>query len=226
MSTSRSSVAAVSSSFFAGLDQSATDSLLAVAKSRRITAKHEIVIGGHKATHLFLIQSGQVTYSHITEKGESVLLAWLVPGDVIGLMAMLKNPPAYMATAEATDTCELLTWDHSVIRKLVSRFPVLAENGLRIALGYLRHYEERHIGLVTKTAEERLAETLVKLSDRSGEVHPDGIEIRATNDQLGALADISSFTASRVLSNWMREGILSKQRGRVLLHAPEALMMG
>ena len=226
MTTSRTPAAAMSSSFFAGLDQSATDALLAVAKSRQIPAKHEIVIGGRRATHLFLIQSGQVTYSHVTERGESVLLAWLVPGDVIGLMTMLKNPPAYMATAEANGTCELLTWNHSVIRNLVSRFPVLAENGLRIALGYLRNYGERHIGLVTKTAEERLAETLLKLSDRSGEVHPNGIEIHATNDQLGALADISSFTASRVLSSWMREGILSKQRGRVLLHAPEALMIG
>jgi CRP-like cAMP-binding protein len=107
----------------------------------------------------------------------------------------------------------------------VSRHPLLGENGLRIALGFLRNYVERHVGLITKTAEERLAETLLRLSDQSGEVHPDGIEIRVTNDQLGALADISPFTASRVLSNWGRAGTLSKGRGRVLLHAPEALMI-
>lgn len=96
---------------------------------------------------------------------------------------------------------------------------------MRIALGYLRTYLERHIGLVTKTAEVRLAETLLKLSDQSGVVHSHGIEIRATNDQLGALADISPFTASRVLSNWARAGTVSKGRGRILLHAPEALMI-
>jgi CRP-like cAMP-binding protein len=88
----------------------------------------------------------------------------------------------------------------------------------------LRTYVQRHIGLVTKTAQERLAETLLSLGDKSGEVHPDGIEIHATNDQLGALADVSAFTASRVLSAWEREGILSKGRGRVLLRAPEGLM--
>ncbi len=214
-----------SSSFLTGLEQADTEAILAAAHVRRVSAKQNIATGGRQATHFFLIRSGRVHYYHLTKKGESVLLAWLGPGDVIGLVALLKSPSAYMATAEATSDCELLAWDRSVIRQLVSRHPLLGENGLHIALANLRTYVERHIGLVTKTAEERLAETLLKLGDKSGEVHPNGIEIRATNDQLGALADISPFTASRVLGNWKRGGILSKGRGRILLHSPEALMI-
>jgi CRP-like cAMP-binding protein len=104
--------------------------------------------------------------------------------------------------------------------------PAVVAGVVRTDLGAeSRNYVERHIGLVTKTAEERLAETLLRLGNQSGEVHPDGIEIRATNDELAGLADISTFTASRVLSNWVRAGIVSKGRGRVLLHAPEALMI-
>lgn len=227
MIDSRSALAAAgASTFLTGLEPPAVHAILAAAQVRRISAKHNITIGGHQATHLFLVQSGRVHYYHLTKQGESVLLAWMVPGDVIGLMALLKSPSAYMATAEATSDCELLAWERTVIRKLVSSHPVLGENGLQIALAHLRIYVERHIGLVTKTAEERLSETLLRLGDQSGEVHPEGIEIHATNDQLGALADISPFTTSRVLSNWARAGILSKGRGRVLVHAPEALMIG
>jgi len=226
MINSRSaSPVAQTSTFLRGLEEPATRAILTAARIRRISAKHNITSGGHRATHLFLIQSGQVHYYHLTKQGESVLLAWLAPGDVIGLGALLKIPSAYMATAEATSDCELLTWEHSVIRKLVSEHPLLGENGLNIALGYLRSYVQRHIGLVTKTAEQRLAETLLSLGEKSGEVHSTGIEIRATNDQLGALADVSPFTASRVLGKWARSGILSKERGRVLLHGPESLMM-
>jgi CRP-like cAMP-binding protein len=222
----RSALAAVrASNLLAGIEQSAVHAILAAARIRRVSAEHNITTGGDRATHLFLVQNGQVRFYHLTKQGSSVLLAWLMPGDVIGLVAMLNSPFPYMATAEATSGCELLVWEHSVLRKLVSRYPMLGENGLRIALGYLRTYVERHIGLVTKSAEERLAETLLKLGDQSGKVYPDGIEIRATNDQLGALADVSPFTASRVLSNWVRAGTVSKGRGRVLLHAPEALMI-
>ena len=213
------------SNFLAGLEPPATHTILAAAQMRRISAEHNITTGGDRATHLFLVQSGRVRLYHLTKQGGSVLLAWLVPGDVIGLVTMLKSPVPYMATAEAVSDCELLAWEHSIIRRLVSSHPLLGENGLRIALGYLRNYVERHIGLVTKTGEERLAETLLRLSDQFGKVRHDGIEVRATNDQLGALADISPFTASRVLSNWARAGTVSKGRGRVLIHAPEALMI-
>jgi CRP/FNR family transcriptional regulator len=166
-----------------------------------------------------------VHYYHLTKQGESVLLLWLVPGDVIGLAALLKSPSIYRADAEAVSDCELLAWDYTVLRKLVSGHPLLMENGLHIGLDYLRSYAQRHIGLVTKTAEERLARALIRMGHQSGEVGPDGIEIHATNDQLGALADISLFTASRMLRNWVRAGILSKKRGRVVLHHPEALMI-
>ena len=199
--------------------------ILGAAQVRRISAKDNVVTGGHRATHLFLLQRGRVRYYHLTKRGEFVLLTWLSPGDVIGLMALLKTSSVYMANAEATSDSELLVWNHSVIHQLASRYPLLCENGLRIALGYMRTYIERHVGLVTKTAEERLAGTLLSLGDKSGEVHPEGIEIRATNDELGALADISPFTASRLLSNWVKEGTLSKGRGRLLLHNPEALMI-
>jgi hypothetical protein len=38
------------------------------------------------------------------------------------------------------------------------------------------------------------------------------------------LADISPFTTSRVLNNWVHAGTVSKLRGRVVLRAPEALI--
>lgn len=210
----------------AGLEQPALDAILSAARIRRIPARNNIITGGEQATHLFLLQQGGAQYYHLTQEGESIVLAGLIPGDILGLVTLLQSPSSYMATAEATSDCELLSWERSAICRLAASHPLLRENGLRIALDYLKIYTERHIGLVTKTAEARLASTLLKLGDETGEIHPDGIKINATNDQLGALADTSSFTASRVLSNWMRAGILSKKRGRVLLHSPEALMIG
>lgn len=213
------------STFLTGLERAETRAILDAAEVRRVPAKQAITVGGHPATRLFLVQSGRARYCHLTKKGELVVLAQLVPGDVIGLLTLLKSPSTYMATAEAASDCELLVWDRAIARKFVSRYPQLGENGLRIALGYLRHYIERHVGLVTETAVERLARTLLRLGHQSGEIHPDGVEIRTTNEELSGLADISRFTASRALSDWVRAGTISKGRGRILLHAPEALMI-
>jgi CRP-like cAMP-binding protein len=208
-----------------GIDKAGLEDILGVAQHRRFPAGHEITTGGGRASTLYLIQSGRARLYHLTKAGELVLLAWLVPGDVAGLATSLKIPHAYMATAESTCDCEVLAWEHLVVRKLFSRYPVLAENALHIALEHLRTYIDRHVALVTKNAEARLAETLLRLSEQTGEFHPQGIEIRATNDELAAFAGISSFTASRVLSSWDRAGTLSKARGRILLQDPEALMV-
>ena len=208
-----------------GLEPVATRAVLAASKIKRFSAKQVITTEGLRATELFLVQKGRARYYRLTKEGELVVLTRLVPGDVIGLVAMLRNSSAYMATAEATSDCELLCWDRTIVRSFTSRYPVLGENGLRIALAYLRTYMERHVGLVTETAEERLAKTLLKLSHQSGTVHSEGIEIRTTNAELSALADISRFTASRVLNDWARAGTVTKGRGRILLHSPEALMI-
>ena len=213
-----------SSTFLAGLEEAAMCTILAAANIRRISAKHAITTAGDKATHLFLVRSGRARYYHATKSGHVVHLARLAAGDVIGLVALLKTQTAYMASTEAASDCELWMWDRTAIGKVVSLYPVLGENALRIALGYLKNYMERHVGLVTNSAKQRLAETLCQLGHQSGDVHPDGIEIRVTNDELGALADISRFTTSRLLSDWVRSGTVSKRRGRILLHAPEALM--
>jgi CRP-like cAMP-binding protein len=153
------------------------------------------------------------------------LLQRLLPGDVFGLGTLLKHPPAYIGSGQTISDCELLVWEHTKIRKLANTYPQLAENGLRIVLHYLKGYADRHVGLITKTSKQRLAETLLNLGHRTGRVHRHGIEIEATNEQLSALADISRFTTSRLLSGWEREGAVSKTRGRVLVHTPETLII-
>ena len=123
-----------------GLDHSSALAILAEAQIQKISAKNTISTEGCGATRLFLVQTGQARFCHLNKRGELVLFARLVPGDVIGLVATLENPPPYMATAEAISDCKVLAWEHSVIRKLVSLHPLLGENASHIALGYLRNH--------------------------------------------------------------------------------------
>jgi len=85
---------------------------------------------------------------------------------------------------------------------------------------------KRHANLMTKGRASRLAQVLLQLATDAGEVQPSGISIDITNEHLSSLSDISSFTASRLLSRWQRDGKLVKERGRVTLLAPESLMLG
>jgi CRP/FNR family transcriptional regulator, nitrogen oxide reductase regulator len=216
---------AVAPPFFEAISKDATAGILSQARSQRFDLGCTIITGGDIATHLFLVSSGKIKYYRLTSSGEEVVLHWLTPGDVFGLGTLLKNPPAYVGSADALSDCDVVVWRHEIIRKLARKYPQLSENALRIVLHYLKNYADRHVGLVTKTAEQRLASTLLKLGHGTGTVQSSGVEVRATNAQLAALSDVSRFTASRLLNVWQKKGLVRKHRGRVLIRAPESLLV-
>lgn len=212
------------SKFLAGIPDHDQQLILGVAEQRRVSAKELIIQAGEQAHCLFLLREGNVKYFRSSEQGDELLLWWLTPGDVFGLATLLENPPAYIGSAEARKDCTLWIWEHSEIRNLSGIYPQLSENALRITLGYLAAYVDRHIGLVSESAEKRLAHTLVRLGHRAGRPHPHGVDLDITNEQLGGLADVGVFTTSRLLSNWEREGTIAKARGKIRIHAPEKLL--
>ena len=214
------------SQIFAGIDEAAIAEILAAAQPRKVAADQMIFTAGEKATHLFVQRTGHGRFFRLTRTGDEVLLQLLAPGDTFGIGTLLiKNPYPYIGSAEATSDVEMLVWEHASIQRFATLYPQIADNALRIVLRYLKRYVDRHVGLVTKTAEQRLAGTLLTLGDRTGRALPTGVQVEVTNEQLGALADISSFTTSRLLSGWERQGAVSKLRGKVLIHSPEALVL-
>jgi CRP-like cAMP-binding protein len=52
----------------------------------------------------------------------------------------------------------------------------------------------------------------------------EGVELDIRNEELANEANITIFTASRLLSEWQRKGILTKRRGKIVLHSPGTLM--
>jgi CRP/FNR family transcriptional regulator, nitrogen oxide reductase regulator len=225
INSARYSTRPVTGKFLTGLDDAALGRILQAAQVRRIAPKTNVTVMGERPGNLFLLQAGRSRSYILTESGCEVLLLWSGPGDVIGLVSLLANPPAYMASTTTVTECEFLVWHHSTIRSLANAYPRLTENGFRVALHHLGAYMNRHTSIVTKSAQSRLAEALRKLATEAGEVRPSGVVIGITNEQLSSLSDISSFTASRLLSKWEHDGKLSKQRGRVTLLAPESLMV-
>lgn len=211
------------SKLFAGLRDSALKEIFDAGRLRHIAPKTNVINTGGKPDHLFLLKRGRARSYIISESGSEVVLLWLVPGGVLGLTSLLASPPTYTMNAITVTECEFLVWDHHTVRRLEKAHPELTENGLRLALDYVRRYMKRHVNIVTKSAESRLAQELLHLASEAGVVQSPGIAIDITNEQLSSLSDISPFTASRLLSRWEHEHWLTKQRGRVTLLAPEDL---
>jgi CRP/FNR family transcriptional regulator, nitrogen oxide reductase regulator len=207
----------------AKLDQETVHAILAKAEKRQVKAGRILQTAGDLGKHLCVLRNGRARYYQTTESGDEIMLRILSPGEVFGLVTLLARPMSYMVNVDAMSDCNLLVWDHASIRAFARSHPRLAENGLQISLQYLKGYVDRHARLVSGIGKQRLAVTLLDLARRTGFVRPHGVEIDATNEQLGSLSDISRFTTSRLLREWQRRGTLSKARGKITIHTPEGL---
>ena len=210
--------------FFTGLDRSETSVILAAATRQKFKGGEVIARADEPASHLFLVREGSVDYFVLTSEGREILLRRLVSGNIFGVGAFLSEPVGYVGTSKAVHNSELFVWGHAVLRQLASAYPRLAENALRTVLRYVALFAERHVALVSKPAQERLAFALTSLGSRVGHMVPSGVEIDIKNEDLASLADVSFFTASRFLQEWERKGAVAKSRGKVLIRSPEKLL--
>jgi CRP-like cAMP-binding protein len=210
--------------FFTGLGQKETSAILAAATRRKLEGAEIVARADEPATYLYLVRDGCVDYYVSTSDGREILLRRLASGNIFGVGALLSQPAGYVGTSKAVHASEVFMWEHSVIRQLAKAYPRLAENALRTALRYIALFAERHIALVSKPAQERLAFALTSLGSQTGHMVPSGVEIDVKNVELASLADVSSFTASRLLQEWERKGAVEKSRGKVLILSPEKLL--
>jgi CRP-like cAMP-binding protein len=114
-------------------------------------------------------------------------------------------------------------WQRDTIRKLSTQYPVLLENALPYAWDYMAWFIAAHTALIANSARERLAQVISSLAQGIGRRVQSGIRIDVTNEQLANTANITPFTASRLLSEWHRAGAIRKHRGSIVLLAPGQL---
>jgi CRP/FNR family transcriptional regulator, nitrogen oxide reductase regulator len=215
----------VKSRFLAGLAPAEVKTVLSAAKLRRYLADSVIVNQGNPAEHLFVLTSGRARYFYITPDGRKTVLFWIPPGEIFGGAALLSRPSLYLLSTEAVKPSSMLVWDRATIRDLVTKYPRLADNALLTTFDYLVLYRAIHISLTCHSAQQRLAHVLANLATGIGQKVPEGIELDVRNEELANEANVTPFTASRMLSKWQRQGLLRKRRGKILLRSPERLFL-
>src|ERR1700748_1490142 len=202
--------------FFEGLTSSEVASIVAPATKRRFLANSVMAHEGDPADHLFLIIHGRARGFCLTPQGEKVPVFWFPPGEVFGGAALLSKPVDYLVSTEAVSNSTVLVWDRATIRSFWNKYPGLVEHGLLIAYDYFVVYRSLHISATCHSARQRLAQVLGNLASGLGRRVTEGVELDVINEELASEANITIFTASRLLNEWQRKGFITKSRGRVV----------
>jgi CRP-like cAMP-binding protein len=211
--------------FLADLAVHEISAVLSASRQRRFLANSVITNQGHPASHIFMILIGGARSFFLTQGGQKLHMHSYPAGEMFGGMALVSRSSDYLLSTEAVRDCHTLVWEHVRIRGLVEQYPRLLDNALTIASDYLNVSIAAQVALSCHSARQRLAEVLVNLASGIGHRVAGGIELMVRNEELAVAANITPFTVSRVMSEWQRSGVLAKRRGKVLLPAPERLLL-
>ena len=180
---------------------------------------------GEPADHLLLLWKGRERYFFETPNGKKLIMMWITPGHSFGGAALAPRASTYLVSTETVRDSVVLVWDGPAIRALARRFPQLLENAVVSAVDYLSWYIAAHAALCSQTARQRLASVLLGYASSMGERVSGGIEFDITNEELANAANITPYTASRILSEWQRAGAIRKLRGKIFVRSTESLFL-
>jgi CRP/FNR family transcriptional regulator, nitrogen oxide reductase regulator len=199
--------------------------VLSAATMRRFLADTVITTQGTPADRLYVLLSGCVRFFYTTPDGRKFLLIWVAPGEAFGGAAIMPTRSAYLMSCETVRESKVLWWDRATMRGFAEKFPQIMQNALTIAGEYVTWYMAAHVALSSHTARERLASVLLGLARAIGVKTSKGIEIEVTNEELANAANITHYTASRLMSEWQKNRTIIKRRGTILLLSPAHLVL-
>ena len=177
-----------------------------------------VFMEGDPAAWLCVVRAGRVRIVRHSRTGKDVVLELLGPGEVFGGVAAIERRP-YPASAQATEASVVVKIPAEVVLPLVDRYPsVIREMALTMGRR-LRAAHDAVKSLAVEPVEARLAATLLRLARREGVTGRRGLQLPFHLTRQG-LADMSGTTVEttiRVVSRWLREGLVEEADDRLVL---------
>lgn len=209
---------------FAGVPAREIEALSAVAQERAYRAREYIFSEGEAATWFCVVRSGHVKILRTSREGKDVVLELLGPGEPFGGVAVIERRP-YPASAQATEPSTVLRIPQEPIVALAERHPsIIREMALMIGRR-LRAAHDSMKSLAVDPVEARLAATLLRLAEREGTREGRGIRLpfHLTRQSLADMTGTTVETAIRIVSRWLRDGVVREDGTHLVLGDLEAL---
>lgn len=172
---------------------------------------------GDPGRAIYTVRRGAVKLQHTLADGTSRVVRVLTAGDVFGLEALLDRSYAHTAVAmHALDICRIPI---EVVHKLNGAVRSLHTELLRRWQRHLDQADAFIAQLSTGASHTRMARLLLLLDGDSGPLHGTPLG----REDMGQILGMSTETASRIIAEFKRQGIVREDNG-VLQHTDAAAL--
>jgi CRP-like cAMP-binding protein len=209
--------------------QNATDEDLRLiaqgAIERSIEDDEFFFFQGDPADYVYILISGRAKLTQMNAAGQQVNLRTINEWQMFGALGAVREHALYPASAQAIEPSTAIAIRSDYFHELMRTRPYLSFDLMKLMTSYIQEMQERYRELATEKVERRLARTLLRLTAQMGVKNADGgIELTFTRQDLAEMSGTTLFTASRVLSEWEKRGLVESGRERVVIRNPHELV--
>jgi CRP-like cAMP-binding protein len=206
--------------FFDGLTDSEAHSIIDGSVQHIYLNHTPMARENHDAHYLYMLIRGHA-HSYFTSNGETLEIYRLTPGDIFGLASMQAGHDVYLASTVAITDCTARRWDRPTIHALVEQYPILYRNFLTSIAGFSRRWKAIDMASNFDTPTERLLALIMSLAAGEGLPIPGGWWLKITVQELtGSTRIKNKDTATEILDNFEKQGLLKKRQGGFIVYDP------
>jgi CRP-like cAMP-binding protein len=194
---------------FAGLSERRADEMLQGIGHLLYASRATVYQTGEKSTVVYVVRHGLVKLSHYLPNGDERIVRILKPGDTAGLEALFAEP--YHHTAVMLTRGHLCRVSVALLEQLDREVPDFHRQLLRQFQRSLSEAEAVLTNLSTGSAHGRVARLLLFLARNHG---TQSVTLISRED-MGAILGITTESASRIVAQFRRAGVLMHCKGGV-----------
>ena len=186
---------------------------------------HDVFVEGDTAETMYIVVRGKVKIGCRTAEGRQKLTAVIGGGDIFGAVSVLDSGPRSANATAITDLCVATLHQHA-LTAWTREHPQCSERLLRVLARRLQRAEDELAELTVVDVAGRVAHRLLKLAQRFGHSHGDGIVVThdLTQDEIAQLVGTTRESVNKVLCEFARLGWITTNGRTMFIHRTQPLV--
>jgi CRP/FNR family cyclic AMP-dependent transcriptional regulator len=199
---------------WSGLPNEIAAELFASAAFRPLKAGDTLFHVGDTADGCYRLDKGLVKVSLTSPQASELIVAILTSGAIVGDLALVDGLPR-SASVVALTSCELRFLSQVGFQDLVREHPEIYQYLVKVLAARLRHADDMIAYLAFLPIKGRVARAMLTLAENLGEKTDSGQILipHISQGDIAAMAGVARENASRILSKWERQKLVTKASG-------------
>ncbi len=202
---------------FAALSDAQLSEVAALVKMKKLSSGEILFQEGEDSRGIFILLSGEIKISKISDKGAEHTVCLIQPGDAFAEVVLFTDLP-YPATAAASKESAIGCVPSSALERLIEKHPQLGIQVIKVLAKRLYDAQNKNKALALDNVTDRLCNFLYQKAKESGSVFTGGlchIDLPPTRQELASMLGTTRETLTRLLMGMKKDGFIDLDKNRL-----------